>query len=42
MVYIVLSFVFYGNKYILKLFGVKEKFYGLDKGEVMEFFEGLF
>ncbi|MDE5068503.1 MAG: hypothetical protein O4752_04855 [Trichodesmium sp. St4_bin8_1] len=42
MAYTVLRSVPYGNKYTLKLSGAKEKFYGLDKGEVMEPFEGSF
>ncbi|MDY7003868.1 MAG: hypothetical protein SWX82_07875 [Cyanobacteriota bacterium] len=42
MAYTILEPAPYGNQYKVKLSGAKEKFYGLDQGEVMQPFEGLF
>ncbi|MCL2925435.1 MAG: hypothetical protein MGF17_12660 [Trichodesmium sp. MAG_R04] len=42
MAYTVLKPVAYGNQYTVKLSGAKERFYGLEKGEVMEPFKGSF
>ncbi|WP_293161868.1 Ig-like domain-containing protein [Okeania sp. SIO2C9] len=42
MAYTILDPAPYGNQYTVKLSGAKEKFYGLDQGEVMQPFQGLF
>ncbi|NEP78750.1 MAG: hypothetical protein F6K39_11585 [Okeania sp. SIO3B3] len=42
MAYTILEPAPYGNQYKVKLSGAKEKFYGLDQGEVMQPFQGLF
>jgi hypothetical protein len=42
MAYTILQPAPYGNKYTVKLSGAKERFYGLDKGELMQPFEASF
>jgi len=42
MAYTVLEPAPYGNQYTVKLSGAKERFYGLDRGEVIEPFESSF
>ena len=42
MAYTILEPAPYGNQYTVKLSGAKERFYGLDQGEVIESFESSF
>ncbi|MEB3343797.1 hypothetical protein [Okeania sp.] len=42
MAYTILESAPYGNQYTVKLSGAKERFYGVDQGEVMQPFQGSF